>query len=166
MVIFLERAAPPARPRRAQWLALFAVAAAAILADQATKQIISTHLAVGRSIEAIGPLWVGHIDNRGLALGFLAPRSWLTLAAVAVVVAGAVAMFARGARARPARWLSFGLLLGGSAANLIDRVMVGHITDFVGLHLLPVFNLADLFIVAGLFAVAIGLSRRSLSLAG
>jgi signal peptidase II len=56
-----------------------------------------------------------------------------------------------------------GLLLGGIVGNLIDRIFVGYITDFVLIDPLPVFNLADISVYAGVILLATGVlldSRR------
>jgi signal peptidase II len=45
--------------------------------------------------------------------------------------------------------VALGLLIGGSASNLIDRIRLGHVTDFLDLTYWPAFNLADSFIVVG-----------------
>jgi signal peptidase II len=45
--------------------------------------------------------------------------------------------------------VSLGLVIGGSLSNLIDRVRLGHVTDFLDLRFWPAFNLADSFIVVG-----------------
>ena len=60
--------------------------------------------------------------------------------------------------------VALGLLIGGSASNLLDRVRLGHVTDFLDFRYWPAFNLADTFICVGvaiLFtAVMFGGSRR------
>ena len=45
--------------------------------------------------------------------------------------------------------VALGLLIGGSASNLTDRIRLGHVTDFIDLRYWPAFNLADSFIVLG-----------------
>jgi signal peptidase II len=59
--------------------------------------------------------------------------------------------------------VGLGLVLGGSIANLIDRVRLGRVTDFLDLDAWPAFNLADMFIVVGVAALfsALVLSDRS-----
>ena len=59
--------------------------------------------------------------------------------------------------------LPLGLLIGGSASNLLDRVRLGHVTDFIDLRFWPAFNLADSFIVLGVLVLlaALLLPQRS-----
>ena len=133
----------------AQWTALVVVAAAAVFADQLTKQIIGRTLAVGESVEILGPFSIHHVENSGIAFGFFASRTTVVIAITAVAVAWMVWFFARSARRHPVLPVGLGLVLGGSIANLIDRVRLGRVTDFLDFDAWPAFNLADTFIVVG-----------------
>jgi signal peptidase II len=133
----------------AQWTALFAVAAAAILADQLTKQIIGRTLAVGERVDILGPFSIHHVENSGIAFGFFASRTTVVIAITAVAVAWMLWFFARSGRRHPVLPVGLGLVLGGSIANLIDRVRLGRVTDFLDFDAWPAFNLADTFIVVG-----------------
>lgn len=53
--------------------------------------------------------------------------------------------------------VALGLVIGGSLSNLIDRVRLGHVTDFLDLSYWPAFNLADTFIVVGVAALLLAL---------
>jgi len=57
--------------------------------------------------------------------------------------------FARSGSRHPVLPVALGLLIGGSASNLTDRVRLGHVTDFIDVRYWPAFNLADSFIVLG-----------------
>ena len=60
--------------------------------------------------------------------------------------------------------MALGLVIGGSVANLIDRVRLGYVTDFLDFLYWPAFNLADTFIVVGvglLFASFVASDRSS-----
>jgi signal peptidase II len=71
--------------------------------------------------------------------------------------------FARSGSRHPVIPAALGLLIGGSVSNLLDRVRLGHVTDFIDFGWWPAFNLADSFIVIGvcmlLFAL-IGSDRK------
>ena len=133
----------------AQWLALIAVAGAAIVADQVTKQVVGRTLALGRSVDILGPLSIHHVQNSGIAFGLFASRTALVVAVTAVAVGLMLWFFARSGGRHPALPVALGLVLGGSIANLIDRVRLGHVTDFLDIVAWPAFNLADTFIVVG-----------------
>jgi signal peptidase II len=131
------------------WLALVAVACAAILADQITKLIVVNQLELGEAAHAVGPLSIRHVRNPGIAFGLFS--SWATAVTIltACAIGWMVFYFARSGARHPVLPAALGLLIGGSLANLIDRIRLGHVTDFLDLRFWPAFNLADTFIVVG-----------------
>jgi signal peptidase II len=133
----------------AQWIALLAVAGAALFADQLTKQVIARTLDIGQSVDIVGPFSVRHVENSGIAFGFFSSRTTIVIAVTAVAVGWMLWFFARSGRRHPVLPVALGLVLGGSIANLIDRVRLGRVTDFLDLEAWPAFNLADTFIVVG-----------------
>jgi signal peptidase II len=134
---------------RLQWLGLTLVAVAAVLADQVTKHIVSSTLALDDQIHVLGPFSIHHVQNSGIAFGLFSSAT----SAVTVVTAGAVAwmlwFFARSGSRHPVLPAALGLLIGGSLSNLVDRIRLGHVTDFIDFRYWPAFNLADTFIVVG-----------------
>lgn len=138
-----------------QWVELAAVALAAIAADQVTKQIVSSSLDLGDEIHVIGPLSIHHVQNSGIAFGFFSTATAGVIVLTGIAVTWMLVFFARSGSRHPILPVALGLLLGGSVSNLIDRVRLGHVTDFLDLRYWPAFNLADAFIVSGV-AVLIG----------
>jgi signal peptidase II len=134
---------------RSQWIGLVAVAAAAVLADQLTKMIVSSALALGEEVHVIGPLSIHHVQNSGIAFGLFPTATEVVIFLTGIAVAWMLAFFARSGSRHPILPVALGLLLGGSISNLVDRVRLGHVTDFLDLRYWPAFNLADTFIVAG-----------------
>jgi len=134
---------------RSQWLVLALVAGAAVAADQLTKQVVGRTLALGDSVDIVGPFSIHHVQNSGIAFGLFGSRTSLVIAVTAVAVCAMLVFFARSGRRHPIMPVALGLVLGGSIANLIDRVRLGHVTDFLDLVAWPAFNLADTFIVVG-----------------
>ena len=134
---------------RGQWLSLTAVALAAICADQVTKWVVASNLELGAGVHILGPFWIRHVQNSGIAFGFFPSAT----AAVIVLTAGAVtwmlAYFARSGGRHPVLPIALGLVIGGSVSNLADRIRLGHVTDFLDFRYWPAFNLADSFIVIG-----------------
>jgi len=134
---------------RSQWLILALVAGAAVLADQLTKQVVGRTLALGDSVDIVGPFSIHHVENSGIAFGLFGSRTSLVIAVTAVAVGAMLLFFARSGRRHPVLPVALGLVLGGSIANLIDRIRLGHVTDFLDFVAWPAFNLADSFIVVG-----------------
>ena len=136
-----------ARPR--EWLELAAVAGASVAADQLTKQIVTSTLALGRSVEIAGPFSIHHVQNSGIAFGLFASATSVVILLTGIAVAWMLFFFARAALRHPLLPVALGFVLGGSVSNLVDRVRLGHVTDFLDMRFWPAFNLADTFIVVG-----------------
>ena len=134
---------------RTQWIALVLVAGAAVLADQLTKQVVGRTLTLGESVDIIGPFSIHHVQNSGIAFGLFGSRTPIVIGVTAVAVGAMLVFFAHSGRRHPMLPVALGLVLGGSIANLVDRVRLGHVTDFLDLVAWPAFNLADTFIVVG-----------------
>ena len=148
----------------AQWLALFVVVAAAFAADQLTKWIVSSQLALDNELQVLGPFSIHHVQNSGIAFGLFSSATSLVIVLTAAAIIWMLYFFARSGARHPILPVALGLVIGGSASNLLDRVRLGHVTDFLDFRYWPAFNLADTFIVVGvailLFAL-VGVDRRA-----
>ena len=134
-------------------LVMLLVAGAVILLDQFSKRIVETALPlyeIWAPIPALESFFrFTHVPNTGTAFG-LFPAGSLFFAAMAVVVALALIYYnyVLPAGHRALR-VALGMQLGGAIGNLLDRVRLGHVTDFFDFGPWPVFNVADLAIVTG-----------------
>lgn len=134
------------------------VAAVVLLADQITKYLVLRNLALGEMWNPIGFLRpfvsVTRVSNTGAVFGLFRDYG-LFFALVAVVVVVAIIAFYRYLPPRQGLLrLSMGLQLGGALGNLVDRVRVGSVVDFIDFKIWPVFNLADMAIVSGVSMLA------------
>ena len=152
-------------------LLLGAVALVLYAADQVAKHLIVTQLHEGDIVPVLGQvLQLHYVTNSGAAFSLATGFTWI-LSVVAVGVVVVIVWFAR--RIRSLGWACvFGLVLGGAAGNLTDRLFrepgfgVGHVVDFIQVWGFPaIFNIADSGIVAamGLFII---LSIRGIGLDG
>jgi len=132
-----------------QWLSLVAVALAAVGADQLTKAIVTSRLGLDEEVHVLGPLSIRHVQNSGIAFGLFASATSLVILLTAAAVAWMLYFFARSGARHPVLPVALGLVIGGSLSNLVDRVRLGHVTDFLDFKFWPAFNLADSFIVVG-----------------
>ncbi len=143
---------------------LLQLAAIVFLADQFTKFLVREFIPFGYS----WPLWLGreffqftHTHNTGSIFGILqgqnTPLIFVSFLGVFVLL-----MIYR-SQPRPTHLLrlSLGLQLGGAFGNLIDRLRLGAVTDFIDVSRWPVFNLADASIVTGLILLAWFLLRAN-----
>ncbi|HVD11902.1 MAG TPA: signal peptidase II [Gaiellaceae bacterium] len=143
--------------RASQWVGLGAVVLAAIAADQLTKLIVSSQLEFDESLHVVGPFSIHHVQNSGIAFGLFSSATAVVTALTAIAVAWMLLYFARSGARHPVLPVALGLLIGGSTSNLIDRVRLGHVTDFLDLRYWPAFNLADSFIVIGVAILFVAL---------
>ncbi|MEO7722353.1 MAG: signal peptidase II [Pseudolysinimonas sp.] len=171
-----EQAAPQGQQSRGRvsvraLLLLGAVALVLYAADQVAKHLIVTNLREGELVPVLGQvLQLHYVTNSGAAFSLATGFTWI-LSIVAVGVVVVIVWFAR--RIRSLGWACvFGLVLGGAAGNLTDRLFrepgfgTGHVVDFVQVWGFPaIFNIADSGIVAamGLFII---LSVRGIGLDG
>jgi signal peptidase II len=141
----------------AQWLSLAAIALAAIAADQLTKHIVTGHLQLDEAVHVVGPLSIRHVRNSGIAFGLFASATPIVIVLTGIAVAWMLLYFARSGSRHPVLPVALGLVIGGSLSNLIDRVRLGYVTDFLDLRWWPAFNLADSFIVIGVAILLLAL---------
>ncbi len=132
-----------------QWIALGAVVGSAVLADQLTKGIVRRELPLGDEVEIVGPLSLHHVQNTGIAFGLFASATSVVIVLTSAAVLWMLWYFARSGSRHPILPVGLGLVTGGSVANLVDRIRLGHVTDFLDVGFWPAFNLADTFIVVG-----------------
>jgi signal peptidase II len=139
------------------WLVAAAVSVAA--ADQGIKALVIRSLPVGGSRPLVpAVLSLTHVQNSGVAFGWLARLPSLVTAAIALTLILAL-LYNRG-RWLPTRAAGVGMALvtGGAAGNVLDRVGRGFVVDYLDLHFWPVFNLADIAIVLGAGILVIALA--------
>jgi signal peptidase II len=135
------------------------VAAAAILLDQVAKAFVVAYVEPGRSITLIPHvLSLTHSTNSGAAFGlFKGSGQIVFLAALVVVVLTFAWFFAFRKKQSVWSFVGLGLIIGGALGNLIDRVARHNhqVVDFFDLGWWPVFNVADIAIVAGVIIVVV-----------
>jgi len=143
----------------AGWARAGAVMLAVIALDQLTKALVRDGIAPGEEHEVLPFVKLVHVQNRGVAFGFLGRGGWPVLLVTAAALALLVGYFARHPE-RPLLWLPTGLLLGGALGNLLDRLREGHVTDFVHLPHWPAFNVADIAVTLGVVILVFVLERK------
>jgi signal peptidase II len=141
-----------------QWLALAAIACTAIAADQLTKYIVTSQLRLDDGLHVLGPFWIHHVRNSGIAFGLFASATPVVIVLTGVAVGWMLVFFARSGARHPILPIALGLVIGGSLSNLLDRVRLGYVTDFLDFRYWPAFNLADSFIVIGVLVLLAALA--------
>lgn len=156
------------------WIALIALAALA--ADQISKLIVCGFFfdpqnplvsgvlsGTGESIEVIPKGFsLTYVLNRGAAFGILQNQRIFFLIITAVVCAGGVLLLLRIPKKHPLLIVSSGMIFGGAIGNLVDRLLIGSVRDFLEAKVVetvtgysfPVFNVADICVVVGVILLA------------
>lgn len=135
------------------YLVLLLISGSVIGLDQWTKSLVRASLELG---EVWSPWpWltpyarIVHWYNTGSAFGMFQGMG-MVFTVLAFVIAGAIIFYyPRVPREEWGLRLALGLQLGGAMGNLIDRLTIGHVTDFVSVGTFPVFNVADSSITVG-----------------
>jgi len=143
---------------RAAWWRAASVAAVVIVLDQLSKAIIRSSLAYGDQRHVLPGLQLVRATNSGVAFSLFAGSAVAVTLIAFVVLAVVLALFER-YRAVPLLWLPTGMIVGGALGNLIDRVRLGAVTDFIKLPDWPAFNLADSAITLGVVALVLIVGR-------
>ena len=139
----------------------FLTALLVVVADQLSKMWISSY-SENELIFKAGFFRITHVQNTGAAFGLFQDQSFILtiVALVGIIILLVYALliyrrfpFAGNILGR----LTLGLVLGGTVGNLIDRLRLGYVTDFIGVGIWPSFNIADSAVVIGVIIFACSL---------
>lgn len=141
---------------RDHWPETLLLAAGLVALDQGVKEMVAAQLRLGDSVALTSWFNLVHVLNPGAAFSFLADAGgWQrhALSAIGIVVSlGLAGMLWRGVRSR-LEAAGFVSMIGGAMGNVIDRLHIGAVVDYLDLYWgslhWPAFNLADVFVVGG-----------------
>jgi len=135
---------------------MLAVAGTVLAADQVTKAAARSLLVNGQSFPIIDGIFQFTLTgNTGAAFGMFSGRQPVFIAATLVAAALIVVYHIRMKESNIWLTLALGLELGGALGNLVDRIWIGNVTDFIHVTNFPVFNIADSAIVCGVILLII-----------
>ncbi len=139
------------------WLVL----ASALAADQLTKMLIRTFLPEGEIVRVFGNfLILNQQRNSGISFSMFENGSNALIIIFTLVMVGLLMAYMIWSREDGRLSLAgLGLICGGALGNIVDRFAFGQVIDFIDFSFWPVFNLADMFIVAGVILFLIGFLR-------
>ena len=147
-----------------------AVAIGVVALDQLTKTVVASRMELHQSIPVVdGFFALTYVRNTGAAFGLLAGKlvTFRTpfFVGVSGIALGALGWFLRGVPAeRRLVVVACGAVMGGAIGNMIDRIVLGEVIDFldlyVGAYHWPAFNVADTAITLGVFALCLDALRR------
>jgi signal peptidase II len=129
------------------------VGAVIISLDQLTKWLVLDRLAPAApagSVDLVpGILSFVYVENRGAAFGIFQGHSDLVLVAAVLLVTGITIVMYRMSAGSPLLPYATGLIVGGALGNIIDRIRLGFVVDFVAVGPWPKFNVADAAVSVG-----------------
>jgi signal peptidase II len=144
--------------RNIGWLIL--VAAIIIGLDQYTKWLVRSNLLLGESWspwEWLAPYArIVYWKNTGVAFGLLQGMNLVFIILASIVSLGIIYYYPTVSKRDWLIRLALMLELGGALGNLIDRITIGYVVDFISVGNFPVFNVADSCITVGVFILLIG----------
>lgn len=127
------------------------LAGAVILIDQLLKLLVVNTIKVDGAVTVIDPLLrFVYVENKGAAFGLLENQRWIFISLTAVVILIFIIALFRTKTKSKLFFISAGMIIGGGIGNLIDRVFLGYVIDYIQLSFFPpVCNFADYCITAG-----------------
>lgn len=140
---------------------VFVWGVAVAIADQLLKKLFSGTMQLGESIPVLpGIFHLTYIQNPGAAFGLFENQTLFFIAIAAFLLA--FLAFAYKELAAQGIWVRYGmsLLAGGAVGNLLDRVRLGAVIDYLDFRIWPIFNLADIGICLGATLIVWGLLRE------
>jgi signal peptidase II len=125
------------------------VLAFVVASDQLAKHAVERSIVPGEEVKVLPGISLVYSRNRGVAFG-LRPGSNVGVTVVIAVALLALLVYFLRHRSERLMWLPTGMLFGGAVGNLVDRIRVGSVVDFIKLPLgWPPFNIADASITLG-----------------
>ena len=135
-----------------------------VVADQLSKAWIRANLLEGQSLFETGFFRITHLHNTGAAFGLFQGQLFIltVIALIGVIVLliyGFVVYHRFPWFENLLNRFALGLVLGGAAGNLIDRIRLGYVTDFIDFGFWPAFNIADSAVTVGVIILVYSLLR-------
>lgn len=158
----------PSRPAQARrrWALFAALALTIVAADQLAKALVTRSLAPGQSVDVVGDLVrIVFGQNSGALFGLFKDNA-LMFGIVSLIVVGLIVVYHARTTASLYLTITLGLLLGGAIGNMVDRLRLGYVVDFVDVGLGPTrfytFNVADSAISLAILLLFVAALRPSL----
>ena len=135
------------------------VAVAVVAADQVSKAIVRAEISRFEEHDVVLGIKLINTRNTGVAFSMFSGGGPLVVVIALIALAALLAFFFTHLRKRLV-WLPTGLLLGGAAGNLIDRIRLDAVTDFIKIPHWPAFNVADICVTFGVLALIYVLEKK------
>ena len=139
----------------------FLIAGSALLLDQFVKSVIQQKMQEGLSIPVLpGIFHITYILNPGAAFGLFEEQQWLFILVAVLLVLGVAVLFRQLLQQPPVMRFGAALLVGGALGNLMDRIRLGKVVDFLDFRIWPIFNVADIAICVGVGLILLAMFKE------
>lgn len=130
---------------------IIGLAVALAVIDQVIKYFVSTYLKPVSSVDVIPGLFkLTYVENRGAAFGILADARWIFIAFTLIITIAFIVVVIKNNIKSKLFYSSAVLIIGGGIGNLIDRIFLGYVVDYLSVSFFPpVCNFADYCITVG-----------------
>jgi len=145
-----------------KYWSIFTIAALIVALDQWTKWLVRVNIPIGgtwlpESLEWLSPYArIVHWYNTGAAFGMFQNASMVFTVLAFIVIAAIIYYYPHVENADWSLRLAMSMQLGGAIGNLVDRLTLGRVTDFLSVGTFPVFNVADASISVGAVVLLLG----------
>lgn len=124
----------------------------ALISDQLTKQLITSSMQINESTQVIeGFFYITYVENTGAAWSLFQGGRWFFVAITSVMMIILAILLIK--NSHKLFRISAAMIIGGGLGNLIDRIKIGSVVDFIHLYFgsysFPVFNVSDSFVTVG-----------------
>lgn len=151
-----------------RWILFGTIAAFGLVFDQITKLYVDRTMHLYQSIPVVDNFFhITYVRNRGAAFSFLSHASWRVPFFITVSLVAAIVIIIAYNKLREDQKLaqvSLSMIFSGAVGNLIDRLRLGEVIDFLDVHWYqhhwPAFNVADSLICVGVFLLAYDMLRE------
>jgi signal peptidase II len=145
-------------------LVLIFIMVGVLILDQFTKYLAWTYLLeIGSMPLILNIFHLTYVENTGAAFSLLSGKTSFFVLVTVIALAASLYVFFRIEQKWVLLRVGLALVMGGALGNLIDRIRLGFVIDFLDLRIWPVFNIADCAIVVGVVLIAWVLCRNDIS---
>lgn len=139
---------------------IFGLGTILVIIDQIIKYVVVRNLAVNDTIPILkNSIELTFVKNTGAAFSILTNATWLITALSVTVFIFLIYYIRKEEKTTKSMGVIFSLLIGGILGNIIDRIRLGYVIDYVSIGRFPIFNFADSCIVIGMVLMIIVVIR-------
>ena len=131
-----------------------------LMIDIVSKLIISNLMDIHDTIKIVDDFfYITYVRNTGAAWSIFSDKTWLIIIISLIIIGIVVFYIYKNKPKMKLEKIGYALILGGAVGNFLDRIIYGYVVDFLDFYIFgynyPIFNLADVFIVVGIFLLVI-----------